>query len=194
MDCGKIGELILRLRKERGLTQRELAEKLQVTDKAVSKWERGLGCPDVSLLTELSAALGVDMAALLTGELPSEDESGGNMKNAKYYVCPTCGGITMTTGEAQLTCCGRTLAALEAKKAAAEEKLTVEKVEDEWFITSGHPMTKDHHIAFVAFATGDKIQFIRQYPEWDLSLRIPARGHGKLLWYCTEHGLFYQLI
>lgn len=107
MDCGKIGELIGHLRKERGLTQRALAEKLSVTDKAVSKWERGLGCPDVSLLTDLSAALGVDMAALLTGELPSEDESGGNMKNAKYFVCPTCGGITMTTGEGQLTCCGR---------------------------------------------------------------------------------------
>ncbi len=193
MDCGKIGGLIGRLRRERGMTQRELADRLQVTDKAVSKWERGLGCPDVSLLTDLSAALGVDLSALLAGDLPPEDDAGGNMKKAKYYVCPQCGGITMTTGEGSLSCCGRTLAALTPRKAAGE-KLAVEKVEDEWFITSDHPMTKDHHISFVALATGDRVQLIRQYPEWDLQVRIPACGHGTLLWYCTEHGLFYQLL
>lgn len=193
MDCGKIGGLIGRLRRERGMTQRELADRLQVTDKAVSKWERGLGCPDVSLLTDLSAALGVDLSALLAGDLPPGDDAGGNMKKAKYYVCPQCGGITMTTGEGSLSCCGRTLAALTPRKAAGE-KLAVEKVEDEWFITSDHPMTKDHHISFVALATGDRVQLIRQYPEWDLQVRIPACGHGTLLWYCTEHGLFYQLL
>ena len=45
-----------------------------------------------------------------------------------------------------------------------------------------------------AFAAGDRVQMIRQYPEWDLSVRIPARGHGVLLWYCTQHGLFSQLL
>ena len=194
MDCEKIGALILRLRRERGMTQRQLAQCLSVTDKAVSKWERGLGCPDVSLLPGLSAALGVELTALLAGELSDGADAGGKMKNTTYYVCPVCGGITMTTGEAELSCCGRRLAPLAAEKAAAGEGLTVERVEDEWFITRGHPMTKDHHIAFVALATGDRVQLIRQYPEWDLSLRIPARGHGKLLWYCTQHGLFYQLI
>ena len=194
MDCEKIGALILRLRRERGMTQRQLARLLSVTDKAVSKWERGLGCPDVSLLPGLSAALGVELTALLAGELSDGADAGGKMKNAKYYVCPVCGGITVTTGEAELSCCGRRLAPLAAEKAPAGEGLTVERVEDEWFVTSGHPMTKDHHIAFVALASGDRVQLIRQYPEWDLSLRIPARGHGKLLWYCTQHGLFYQLI
>lgn len=194
MDCEKIGGLIGRLRRERGMTQRELARRLDVTDKAVSKWERGLGCPDVSLLTGLTEALGVDMTALLAGELPPEEPSGGSMKKAKYYVCLACGGITMTTGDAEVSCCGRKMSPLEAQKAGAEEKLNVEKVEDEWFITSGHPMTKAHYIAFVAFAAGDRLQLIRQYPEWDLQVRLPARGHGMLLWYCTEHGLFYQML
>lgn len=58
MDCEKIGGLIGRIRRERGMTQREMARRLDVTDKAVSKWERGLGCPDVSLLTGLTEALG----------------------------------------------------------------------------------------------------------------------------------------
>ena len=65
MDCGKVGALIGRLRRERGLTQRELAGRLLVSDKAVSKWERGAGCPDVSLLAPLAEELGVDLAALL---------------------------------------------------------------------------------------------------------------------------------
>ena len=110
------------------------------------------------------------------------------------YVCPVCGGITMTTGQGTLSCCGRTLEALTPRKAAEEEKLSVERMEDEWYVTSSHPMTKDHHIAFLAFAAGDRVQIIRQYPEWDLSVRIPARGRGTLLWYCTQHGLFYQYL
>ena len=116
------------------------------------------------------------------------------MKKAMYYVCPVCGGITMTTGQAELSCCGRKLRALVPQKAAEEEKLRVEKVEDEWFITSSHPMTKAPHIAFVAFATGDKIQLIKQYPEWNLQVRIQKRGHGMLFWYSTTQGFFYQLL
>ena len=68
MDNGKIGELIHRLRRERGLTQLQLAERLGVSDKAVSKWERGLGCPDVSLLPALSEAFGVDVGDRLKFE------------------------------------------------------------------------------------------------------------------------------
>ena len=194
IDCEKTGGIIARLRKERGLTQRQLAERLQVTDKAVSKWERGLGCPDVSLLDRLAAELGADLGALLRGGLPSQEKPGGTMKQAKYYVCPVCGEVTVATGGAEVSCCGRKLTALTAQKAGEEERLSVERVEDEWFLTSAHPMTKEHHIAFVAFAAGERLQLIRQYPEWDLQVRIPARGHGMLLWYCTRHGLFYQLL
>lgn len=192
MDCGKVGALIARLRKERGLTQRQLAERLLVSGKAVSKWECGMGCPDISLLAQLAGELDVELAALLSGQLPSCDTPGGSMKKAKYYVCPTCGGIAFSTSEAELNCCGRKLSPLSAQK--PEEGLTAERVEDEWFITAAHPMEKDHHIAFVAFAQGDRVQLIRQYPEWDLQVRFPARGHGTLLWYCTRHGLFYQLL
>lgn len=194
MDYARTGDMIRRLRRERGMTQRELAERLQITDKAVSRWERGVGCPDVSLLEELSRALGADLSALLTGNLPEEDISGGNMKKATYYVCPNCGGITVTTGAGELSCCGRKLAALTLQKAEEEDKLQIEKVEGEWFITSRHPMTKAHHIAFVAFAAGDRVQLIRQYPEWDLQLRLQERCRGTLLWYCTQHGLFYQFL
>ena len=67
MNYEKIGEFIAEKRKEKKLTQNELAEKLGVTDKAVSKWERGLGCPDVSILEVLAAELDISILELLKG-------------------------------------------------------------------------------------------------------------------------------
>ena len=68
MDCQKIGSFILAIRREKNMTQKQLAEKLHVTDRAVSKWERGLGVPDVSLLPDLSNILGVSINEILAGE------------------------------------------------------------------------------------------------------------------------------
>ena len=194
MDNEKIGALIRRLRREQGLTQRGLAEQLGLSDKAVSKWERGLGCPEVSFLPRLSEIFGVDLERMLRGDLTPNELVGGNMKKLSYYVCPTCGNLTFCTGQAEVSCCGRKLAALVPQKAREEEKLTVELVETDWFITSSHPMRKDDYISFVAFATGDRLQVVKQYPEWDLQVRIPARGHGLLLWYSEKQGLLYQLL
>ena len=80
------------------------------------------------------------------------------------------------------------------KKAQQQEKLKLEQVEDEWYITTDHPATKENYISFLAFATGDKLQILKQYPEWEIHARIPRREHGKLIWYSTSGGLFYQLI
>ena len=91
MDQIKTGGLIRALRTQKGLTQKALAEAVGVGDKAVSKWERGLGCPDVSLLPELSRVLGVGLEALLSGELDANDQERGNMKKLDFYVCPDCG-------------------------------------------------------------------------------------------------------
>lgn len=74
MEPQKTGQFICILRKQRGLTQRELAEAIGVTDKAVSRWERGRGLPDVSLLSPLADALGTSVTELLAGEPLSEEE------------------------------------------------------------------------------------------------------------------------
>ena len=68
IDNARFGAFVARLRKEKGLTQRQLAELVGVSDKAVSKWERGLSLPDISLLEPLADALGVTVAELLHGE------------------------------------------------------------------------------------------------------------------------------
>ena len=88
MDYEKIGTLIRRLRTQQGLTQRQLADELEVSDKAVSKWERGQGCPDVSLLPRLAQTLGVEVEGLLSGELFENEQTGGTMKNLNFYLCP----------------------------------------------------------------------------------------------------------
>ena len=192
MDQTKTGGLIRALRTQKGLTQKALAETVGVGDKAVSKWERGLGCPDVSLLPELSRVLGVGLETLLTGRLDANDQERGNMKKLNFYVCPDCGNLITAATEVGVSCCGRTLLPLEPQK--PEDPLSVEKIDDSWFVSSPHPMTKDHYISFVALLTGDTLFFRRLYPEWDLQTRIPAFGHGILLWYCTQHGLFRQII
>lgn len=68
LDNEKFGVFLALLRKEKGMTQKDLAEKLYISDKAVSKWERGLSMPDVALLPPLSELLGVTIAELLKGE------------------------------------------------------------------------------------------------------------------------------
>jgi DNA-binding XRE family transcriptional regulator/desulfoferrodoxin (superoxide reductase-like protein) len=194
MQSNNVGNLIRSLRLEQKITQKQLADKMNISDKTVSKWERGLGLPDISLISELSKLLGVDLQSLLDGEVAPNDFVNGNMRNTKYFVCPKCHNITLCTGTAEVSCCGKKLVALKLQKAEEQEKLNVEIVENEWFISSDHPMTKTHYISFVAFVTGERIQLIKQYPEWNLNVRVLKRSHEMLIWYCTEHGLFYQIL
>lgn len=194
MDHVKIGRLIYGLRKERGLTQLQLSNLLGVSDKAISKWERGLGCPDVSTLPELARVLDVDLEKLLSGELDANKILGGNMKKIKFYICPACGNTITAMADAGISCCGKKLQPIQPQKAGEDEKLHVEMIENDFFVTSAHPMERGHYLSFVALLTGDTLLLRKQYPEWDLQVRLPAFAHGKLLWYCTQHGLFYQLV
>ena len=165
-----------------------------LSDKTISKWERGLGLPDVSLIAGLSDILEVNIKDMLRGGLTENSFEGGNMKKSKFYVCPICGNVSICSGNAQISCCGRTLEPLEPQKAAQDQRLTVEQVEDEWYVTSSHPMQKNNYISFLTLVTSDRIQFVKQYPEWDLQCRFQKRGHGSLIWYSTNAGLFHQPI
>ena len=194
MNNIKIGNLIFRLRKESCLTQLQLAEKLNISDKTVSKWERGLGSPDISLIADLSKIFSVDLENLLSGELDSNGVLGGNIKNMSFYVCPDCGNLITAMAEAGISCCGKRLKPIQAKKADESEKLNVEVIENEYFISSNHEMKREHYISYIVLLTSDSIIMKKQYPEWDLQTRLPVFAHGRLLWYCTNHGLFYQNI
>lgn len=188
------GSVIKRLREAKGLTQNELAEKIGVSSKAVSKWETAKGFPDVSLIEPLCQALGVSIAELLSGNTVVNGNISSNILKSKFYVCPICGNIIRTMGEAVIGCCGLTLPPLEAEEIDDEHSITVEKVEDEYFITVNHDMTKTHFISFIAYLTADRIRFVKLYPEGNAQTRFNIRGRGYLYIYCNKHGLMKQRI
>lgn len=165
MDNVKIGRLILRLRKENNMTQLQLAEKMGISDKAVSKWERGLGCPDIELITQLAEIFNVDLEKLLSGDIEINSVLGGNLKKICFYVCPVCGNIITSVSETGVSCCGKKLKALTPEKAEETNRLNVEVIENEFFISSEHEMTREHYISFIAFLTGDTLILRKQYPE-----------------------------
>lgn len=80
MDQIKIGRFIAECRKEQGLTQFQLAEKLGITDRAVSKWERGISMPDSSVMLELCGMLGITVNDLLSGEIVTVDDYNKEME------------------------------------------------------------------------------------------------------------------
>ncbi len=183
------GAAVKRLREEQGLTQLQLAEKIGVSSKAVSKWETAKGLPDISLIEPLSQALGVSVMELMSGETVINKNASSNMLFSKFYVCPVCGNIIHTTGAAVISCCGITLPPLEAEETDEEHRVTIEPVEDEKFITVHHEMSKKHFISFIAYVTTDKVQFIKFYPEGNAETRMQFRGRGFLYIYCNKHGL-----
>lgn len=188
------GTIIKRLREKAGMTQLELAEKLQVSDKAVSKWETGKGYPDITLIEQLSGALGISAIELLSGDSISNTNRAFNMSKVKFYVCPICGNIISATGETVISCCGITLPPLEAEEADDIHEVTIEQVEDEYFVSLQHEMTKEHYISFIAALSDNGIQMVKLYPEGNAEARFKINKIKKLLWYCNRHGLFAQKI
>lgn len=194
MDHYITGAAIKRLREAKRLTQAQLAEKLCVSDKAVSKWETGKGFPDVSLLEPLANALQVSLPELLSGEQVINTNRSANLLRSQFYVCPICGNVLHSMGPAVVSCCGLTLPPLEAEQPDENHAVQVEIIEHEHYVTIDHPMTKEHYISFLAYVTGDRCNFVKLYPEGNAQTRFFIRGHGMLYWYCNHHGLFRQSI
>jgi DNA-binding XRE family transcriptional regulator/desulfoferrodoxin (superoxide reductase-like protein) len=194
MDTYITGQTIKNLREKKGLTQAELADQLGVSSKAVSKWETAKGLPDITLIETIANALSVSVMELMTGNAVVNKSISSNILRSKFYVCPLCGNIIQAVGDAVISCCGITLPPLEAEDPDSEHDLTIEKVEDEYFITIHHHMTKEHFISFVAHLTSDRVQFVKFYPEGNAETRLSLRGGGWLYFYCNRHGLMKKKV
>jgi len=184
------GAVIRELREKNRLTQAELAEKLCVSDKTISKWETAKGYPDISLLEPLAKVFGVSITELLSGNAVENINVSANMLRSKFYVCPVCGNIIHSMGEAVIHCHGVQLTPAQAEETDENHKIFIEKVEDDYFIQIEHEMTKTHYISFVAAMSSDKIQMIKLYPEGNAEVRFPIRGVRKIFFYCNRDGLF----
>ena len=190
MDRYVTGAAIRRLREQKKLTQEALANQLYVSSKAISKWETGQGFPDISLLEPLAQALGISVIELLSGEDVRNRNRSSNLARMRFYVCPVCGNVIQTIGEALVSCCGITLPPMDPEPAEGDHAIRVEEVEDEFYVTADHPMRKDHHLTFLAALSDNGLQFVKLYPEGDAQARFKRNRVGTLFACCNRHGLF----
>lgn len=116
MNSYVTGTTIKKLREAKGITQNELAEKIGVTSKAVSKWETSKGLPDITLIEPLCKILGISVVELMSGDTIINKNTSSNMLLSKFYVCPVCGNIIHATGESLISCCGIVLPSLDAEE------------------------------------------------------------------------------
>jgi len=188
------GAFIKELREKSGLTQSELAQRLCVSDKAVSKWETGKGYPDISLLQPIAETFCISVAQLLSGNDVRNTNLSSNALKTKFYVCPVCGNVITAMGESSIYCHGIELFPLEAEEADGRHIISAERVEDEYFVNIDCEMTKNHYISFIAAVSSDRVQTVKTYPEGSASARFKSSDVRKIYFYCNRDGLFMKKI
>lgn len=186
------GAVIKELREKKKITQSQLAAEIGVTDKTISKWETGKGYPDITLLEPIAEALSVSVTELISGNAVSNSNVSANMMRSHFYICPVCGNIVHSVGEAVIQCHGVQLRSEQAEESDEEHKIFVERAEDEYYVRIEHEMTKKHYISFIAAVSSDRIQLIKLYPEGNAEARFKINGVKKLYFYCNRSGLFYM--
>ena len=188
------GKIIKELREKDQLTQMELADIIGVSDKAISKWETGKGLPDISLIEPLAKALKVSVIELMNGEHITNKNKSSNMLKSNFSVCPICGNIIHTMGENINSCCGISLPILEADLENEKHIINCELIENEYYVSINHDMTKEHYISFIAYVTNDRCEIVKLYPEQNAEVRFFKRGKGLIYVYCNKDGLIKKEI
>ena len=184
------GAVIRELREKSKMTQQQLADLLGVSDKTVSKWETGKGYPDITLLEPIADAFRISVTELISGNPIHNENVSANMLRSKFYVCPVCGNVIHSMGEAVIQCHGVTLLPAEAEATDENHVTMIERIEDEYFVRVDHEMTKEHYISFIAAVSADGIQMIKLYPEGNAEARFKIRGVRKIFVFCNRDGLF----
>ena len=184
------GAVIKELREKNKMTQLQLADKLGVSDKTISKWETGKGYPDITLLEPIAEAFRISVTELISGNTIHNENVSANMLRSKFYVCPICGNVIHTMGEAVVQCHGVALLPGEAEPADGHHKISVERIEDEYFVRIDHDMTKEHYISFIAALSSDEVKMIKLYPEGNAEARFKIKGIKKIFFFCNRDGLY----
>ncbi len=183
------GNALKELRLHKGLTQKELAGKLYISEKTVSKWETQRGYPDIAILPSLADALGISVAELFSCQSVKNPKSNGILKKQVFYVCPLCGNVIQASSHGNYSCCGLPLPECEVEENDSDHQIKTAIIDGEYVVTLDHPMTKEHYISFVCYVTGNTSELYMQYPEQDALARFRKKGHGFIYAYCNKHGL-----
>jgi len=185
------GAVIKELREKYHLTQVELAEKLNLSDKTISKWETAKGYPDISLLEPIAKVFGISVTELISGNTVRNMNISANMMRSKFYVRPVCGNCIHSMGEAVIQCHGIMLTPCQAEETDENHRILIERVEDEYYVRVEHDMTKQHYISFIAALSSDKLQMVKLYPEGNAEARLKINGVKKIYFYCNREGMFF---
>lgn len=188
------GAAIRELREQKNMTQLQLAEILGVSDKTVSKWETAKGYPDITLLEPIADAFGISVPELLSGHPIKNANVSANMLRSKFYICPVCGNVIHSMGEAVIHCHGIQLMPGEAEMTDENHMIFIERAEDEYYVRIDHDMTKTHYISFIAAASSDRCQLVKLYPEGNAEARFKIDSAKRIYFYCNRDGLYYQNI
>lgn len=188
------GLTIKKLREKNKLTQSELASRLSVSDKAISKWETGRGYPDITLLEDIAKVFNVSITELFSGDTVENKNISSNVEKLKFYVCPICGNVITSIGEIVTNCHGISLRPLEAEESDEMHKIEVSKAEDEYYVRISHEMTKTHYISFIVALSSDRLQLVKLYPEMNAEARFKIKGVKKIFYYCNKDGLYLHNI
>ena len=112
------------------------------------------------------------------------------MLRMKIHVCPVCGNVLLSTGEAVVSCCGLVLPTLEAEQEDEEHRPVFERVEDEYYVTIAHEMSRTHYISFLLAVKDNGCEIVKLYPEGNAEARFRISRTKYLYYCCNRHGLF----
>lgn len=142
------------------------------------------------MLEPIADAFSVSVAELLSGTTVFNSNVSANVMRSKFYVCPVCGNVIHSMGEAVIHCHGVLLQPAIPEETDENHKIFLERVEDEYFVRIEHEMSKKHYISFIAAASADRMQMVKLYPEGNAEARFKINGVKKLYFYCNRDGLF----
>jgi len=186
------GLTIKKLREENKLTQVELAKRLNISDKTISKWETGKGYPDIEMLEPLAKVFNVSIVELLNGNTISNSNVSANLLKANFYVCPICKNVITSIGEGLIMCHGISLPVQE--KEEDNGLIDIQKIENEYYVSIKHEMSKTNYISFIAAVASDSIQIKKLYPEASPEAYFRIPGVKYIYYYSNNDGLFYKKV
>ena len=184
------GAVIKKLREKNKMTQLQLAAKLGVSDKTISKWETAKGYPDITLLEPIAETFSISVAELISGNTVYNSNVSANVLKSRFYICPICGNVIHSMGEAVIYCHGVLMTTAEPEETNENHRILIERTEDEYYVRINHTMTKNHYISFIAAQSSDRIQMVKLYPEGNAETRFKINGVKRILFYCNRDGLF----
>lgn len=138
----------------------------------------------------IADAFSVSVTELISGNTVFNANVSANMMRSMFYVCPVCGNVIHSMGEAVINCHGVALSPSEAEEPDESHSIQIERVEDEFYVHIPHEMTKQHYISFLAAASSDRMQIVKLYPEENAEARFKINGIKMLYYYCNRDGLF----